>query len=111
MYKITFNNGNTEYFEDVVFIKKQANGYFAPATPEEATGVCLKLQQTGENENGEEQTWYCDTPFLFEEAADYKEGVATAFEVTTTEELARLSNALNKIVEAYGLRNLSELGL
>lgn len=98
MYKVTFKNGTTEYFEDIVFIRKQANGYFAPASREEATGVCLKLPQTSENEEGEMQTYYSDEPFLFEEVAEYRGGASNAIEVNTTEELTELSDILNIIV-------------
>lgn len=98
MYKVTFKNGTTEYFEEVVFIKKQKNGFFAPASREEATGVCLKLPKTSENEEGEMQTYYSDEPFLFEEVAEYRGGASDAAEVDTTEELTKLSDLINIIV-------------
>lgn len=98
MYKVTFKNKTTQYFDDIVFIKKTPNGYFTPTTENEATGVCLKLPRIVTNEDGEEQTYYDDKPFMFEENDDYRGGASFAKEIQVHEELDELNSFLKIIV-------------
>lgn len=98
MYRVSFLNNSTEYFDDVVLISKQPNGFFAPCQPAQATGVCLRLPHTFENEEGEDITYLTDTPFIFNEKNDYNGGVSSVEYVETARELSNMTSILNILV-------------